>query len=84
MIQHADGSFGCYWHLKYKGVVIKKGQVSKGQIIGYSGSTGFLFNPHLHFSVKRQLGYQKDFFVRTKFLTSSGIQFLKMWRTYKR
>lgn len=84
IVKHNDGSFGCYWHLKYKGVVVKSGVVSKGQIIGYSGNTGFLFNPHLHFSVKRKLGYQKDFFVKTKFITTSGLQFLSMWGSYKR
>ncbi len=74
IVKHDDGSFGCYWHLKKDGVLIKNGAVTKGQLIGYSGATGFTLSPHLHFSVKRKLNYEKDSFVRTKFLTTSGIQ----------
>jgi murein DD-endopeptidase MepM/ murein hydrolase activator NlpD len=39
IIKHSDGSFGCYWHLRKDGVLVKKGIVAKGQLIGYSGST---------------------------------------------
>src|SRR5918993_4239 len=77
IIKHSDGSFGCYWHLQKNGVAIKKGKVSKGQLIGYSGSTGFVLQPHLHFTVKRKLNYEKDSFVRTKFRTSSGVRLLE-------
>src|SRR5689334_13838672 len=52
--KHDDGSFGCYWHLQKNGVLIKKGKIAKGQLIGYSGSTGFVLRPHLHFAVKRE------------------------------
>ena len=34
IIKHSDGSFGCYWHLDKNGVVVKRGTVSKGQLIG--------------------------------------------------
>lgn len=84
IVKHADGSFGCYWHLKLNGVVIKKGDVAKGQLIGYSGRTGFALWPHLHFAVKLRLNYEKDSFIRTKFTTTKGIQFLKNGRTYER
>ena len=84
IIQHDDGSFGCYWHLKKNGVVVKTGSVSKGQLIGYSGNTGFVLRPHLHFAVKRKLNYQKDSFVRTKFRTAAGIQLLKKGEIYER
>src|SRR5688572_16405089 len=52
IIRHNDGSFGCYWHLQKNGVLVKHGQVSKGQQIGFSGASGFILRPHLHFSVK--------------------------------
>ena len=84
IIQHSDGSFGCYWHLQHNGVAIKSGAVAKGQLIGYSGATGFVLGPHLHFAVKRKLNYAKDSFVRTKFATTNGIQLLENGRTYER
>lgn len=84
IIRHSDGSFGCYWHLQKNGVAVKKGMVGKGQLIGYSGSTGFVLRPHLHFAVKRKLNYDKDSFVRTKFRTTKGIQLLRKGETYGR
>jgi murein DD-endopeptidase MepM/ murein hydrolase activator NlpD len=84
IVKHHDGSFGCYWHLKYKGVVVKNGSVKRGQLIGYSGSTGFVLRPHLHFSVKRKLNYDMDSFLKTKFETTSGIELLKRGHLYER
>jgi murein DD-endopeptidase MepM/ murein hydrolase activator NlpD len=84
IIKHSDGSFGCYWHLKQNGVVVKKGFVSKGQLIGYSGKTGFALRPHLHFAVKRKLTYDMNSFVRTKFRTTAGVQFLKGGCSYEK
>lgn len=84
IILHPDGSFGCYWHLQKNGVVIKNGKAEKGQLIGYSGNTGFALQPHLHFSVKRQLNYNRESFVQTKFNTTQGIVFLKTGKSYKR
>ncbi|RZL07693.1 MAG: M23 family metallopeptidase [Pedobacter sp.] len=84
MIRHSDGSFGCYWHLRKDGVVIKTGPVKKGELIGYSGATGFTLRPHLHFSVKRILSYDKDSFVKTKFRTNQGIEQLENKELYTR
>jgi len=84
IIKHNDGSFGCYWHLQKNGVVVKKGTVAKGELIGYSGSTGFVLRPHLHFTVKRKLNYKKDSFVRTKFKTTTGIELLDKGEAYER
>ena len=84
IIKHSDGSFGCYWHLQKNGVVVKSGIVAKGQLIGYSGNTGFALQAHLHFAVKRKLNYEKDSFVRTKFRTTKGIQLLQKGETYER
>lgn len=84
IIKHNDGSFGCYWHLQKNGVVIRKGTVAKGQLIGYSGNTGFVLRPHLHFAVKRRLNYDKDSFVKTKFRTTRGVMILERGEKYEK
>lgn len=84
IIKHTDGSYGCYWHLQHNGVITKHGPVQKGQLIGYSGNTGFVLAPHLHFSVKNRLNYKRDSFVKTKFNTTKGVLVLKRGQTYER
>ena len=52
VIKHKNGEYTAYEHLKYKGAIVKVGQrVRKGQVIGYSGNTGWTHGPHLHFEV---------------------------------
>ena len=53
VIKHKNGEYTAYEHLKYKGVIVKVDQkVKRGQIIGYSGNTGWsTIGPHLHFEV---------------------------------
>jgi murein DD-endopeptidase MepM/ murein hydrolase activator NlpD len=53
VIKHKNGEYTAYEHLKYKGAIVKVGQkVKKGQLIGYSGNTGWsTIGPHLHFEV---------------------------------
>jgi murein DD-endopeptidase MepM/ murein hydrolase activator NlpD len=49
-INHGDGYSSSYLHLT--GYTVKVGQkVSRGQTIGYMGSTGVSTGPHLHFSI---------------------------------
>jgi murein DD-endopeptidase MepM/ murein hydrolase activator NlpD len=54
IIEHSDGTMGNYYHLKQEGAAVSIGQkVAKGDLIGYSGNTGYSSGPHLHFSVSK-------------------------------
>lgn len=50
LVQHANGLTTLYAHLS--NIAVAKGQrVSTGDVVGYSGDTGYATGPHLHFTV---------------------------------
>ena len=52
MIQHSDGSIARYSHLDYGGVSVEVGDnIAKGQLIAYTGNTGYSTGPHLHLEI---------------------------------
>lgn len=51
-IDHGNGYYTRYLHLTYGTVNVSVGQkVSKGEVLGYMGNTGYSFGGHLHFEV---------------------------------
>jgi murein DD-endopeptidase MepM/ murein hydrolase activator NlpD len=73
-IRHSDGTIGHYAHLKTAGVTAKVGEwVQRGQLIGYSGCTGFCSGPHLHFEVHNPTsGYHRQT-LPVSFRTKNGV-----------
>ena len=71
-VRHADGSVAIYAHLKHRGVVVAIGEaVALGQLLGYSGLSGDVLEPQLHFAVTRvhtdSSGFREEVSVPMKF-----------------
>lgn len=57
MLKHADGLSTLYAHLSLQTVSLGD-TVTTGQLIGYSGNTGYTTGPHLHFGVYATAGVE--------------------------
>ena len=83
-IQHYDGSVAHYWHLIKNGVLVNVGDtISKGQVIGLSGNSGYSAFPHLHFEVVGNDGTGNIKQLPTRFYTNKGTIYLRPGHFYK-
>ncbi|OAN64615.1 hypothetical protein A8B79_00265 [Balneola sp. EhC07] len=82
-ILHDDGTFAQYSHLRKNGVSVRIGQkIKAGERIGYSGATGYVTGPHLHFTVLKAKKGGGFISIPVKFATKDGIITLKEKETY--
>lgn len=85
-VMHSDGTFASYVHIKYNGSKYSLGDVVKrGDVIAYSGNTGWTNGPHLHF-VCFTAGFEKRNSIETKFKINKANQsvILQEGNTYLR
>ncbi len=66
LIKHDNGLSTLYAHLSVISVAVGQ-PVATGEIIGYSGSTGYATGPHLHFTVYATQGVKVEKFAQGKF-----------------
>ena len=71
-VRHADGTAATYAHLKYQGIAVAVGErIGVAQLLGYSGASGDVVAPHLHFVVTRtqenSAGWREEVSIPVKF-----------------
>lgn len=71
LIDHANGLSTLYAHQSVQSVTPGQ-QVKTGDVIGYSGNTGYSTGPHLHFTVYAKAGVTVRKFNEIKTVTSCG------------
>ena len=71
LIDHANGLSTLYAHQSVQSVVAGQ-RVATGEVIGYSGNTGYSTGPHLHFTVYATAGVSVRKFNEIKAVTSCG------------
>ena len=71
-VRHADGTAATYAHLGHQRVAVAVGEpIEEAQLLGYSGASGDVVQPHLHFVVTRMQenssGWREEVSVPVKF-----------------
>lgn len=88
-ILHSDGTIAQYYHLQQNGAKVNIGDtVTKGQVIGLSGNTGWSSGPHLHFVtyLPSATDHKNRITVKTLFKTGYGdkTEYLEERKSYSR
>lgn len=88
-ILHSDGTIAQYYHLQQNGAKVNIGDtVTKGQVIGLSGNTGWSSGPHLHFVtyLPSATGDKNRVTIKTLFKTGYGdkTEYLEEKKSYSR
>lgn len=64
MVKHSNGLSTLYAHLSLQSVKVGD-EVDTGQLLGYSGNTGYSTGPHLHFGVYASQGVKVTYLPRS-------------------
>lgn len=57
ILDHQNGEYSCFAHLRQGSIVLKKGQnIQQGQVIGAIGASGSSLFPHLHYELRNGVG----------------------------
>ncbi len=60
VLDHGNGEFSMFAHLKYRSVYVRKGDsVEQGDVLGLCGNSGNSTEPHLHYHVQNTKEIQK-------------------------
>lgn len=84
-INHGNGVYTTYCHMKYNSVKAKAGDsVEKGQELGLKGSTGYSTGPHLHYGVKVNGKWvnPEDYLLGKKLLINEKINDIENFKEY--